>query len=203
MTTYPLNPPPIVPSSERLLLVSNQTVQIAEFSGHTAIIDKYTSWTLELNFTQLSMQNSALLSAWIDGLRGASGTFLYQPWRNVYSQAGARTLYVVCYAGSTIAGLTGWGASAATGLVVGQFISIAGQLHRITVAPSVADSAGHVTIEFSNPTRADHAIGTAVNFSNPTGTFRRSGGNDGFASGYQVSPGSLGEFATFTAQEAF
>jgi len=203
MPTYPLFGPPVSPATELLKIVNQQSVTTAEWSGHTSVIDKFTTISLDINWPRMSVQQAVLLSAWMDALRGGIGTFLYRPKRNVFAQASTRTLVSTCFAMSSTALLGGWSASAATGLQIGQYISIAGQLHRLETAPTVADSSGHATIEFASPVRLNRPAGTSVEFANPTGTFRRDPGQNGFESGFQIDSDNIAEFPSFSASEAY
>jgi hypothetical protein len=99
----------------------------------------------------MSLTRAQILQGWLDSLQGQVGTFRYYPRSATRNAANGVSLALAGYSYATNVKLSGWGASAASGLSVGQFFQIGDQLLRIT---------------------ANYAAGAAVNLVNPSGVFR-------------------------------
>jgi len=198
VTTYPINPPPVVASTETLRLAHNQGIMISPFSGNQVTVNNFAEWSLELGFNPMSEANAKAFTAWRASLRGATGTFLYQPHGSGKNLNG-RTLAATAFPYSQTISVGGWAAGAASQLVGGDYLSINNTLFQIITAPAVADGNGRVLIEVSPNTRTQFATGSSVNFSSPKGRFRLIEGQDGAGISRDADTVSVG---TLSAREA-
>jgi len=198
--SYPVNFTPATPSSERLTLVNKQSVQASPYSGATSVVNNYSYWALELNFPRMSQTKAMAHSAWLDSLNGSTGTFYYSPNTGVVAIPRTLTLAAGAFPMSNIVSIAGFAANAPTGLLPGQFVSIADQLVRLSVVAATADGQGRAVVEFNPPLGAGKPVGTSVNTSNPRGIFRLMMAESG--TGYQVDFDRAPEFSTLVAVEA-
>jgi hypothetical protein len=186
MTSYPISGPPITAVNEVIALHRTQGLMRSPFTGTSVIVDTFAEWTIQLAFPPVTVATSKIFNAWRDSLRGGLGTFLYHPHAASLPISG-KTLSGVAYAYSNDITIGGWSGSQPSLLGVGEFLSIANNLHRIIACPPSATS-GICTISIEPSIRVDIASGTAVNFTAPTGVFRLvDSGNNG-AAGYATSP---------------
>ena len=188
MATFPLNAPPLVPQTERLLLSHNAGVMRSPFAGNQTTIENFSEWVLELGFGIQSVASAKPFMAWRDSLRGTVGTFYYQPFGSGKPVTG-KTLSATAYAYSDTISVDGWSASQSTNLVAGDFLSIGNKLFRIGNVPTNADANGRCIIEVAPRVRSDFAAGTSVEFQNPRGLFRQVDEPDK-GSGYSRDPDS-------------
>ena len=129
-------------------------------------------WTLETTWPRMTHQQAQIIQAWINSLKGQVGTFRYSPRSSVNRALTRVTLALAAYGYAETAKMGGWTANGATGLSVGQFLSVGDQLLQITAAPVFADANGQVLIEFDPMLRRTFNAGTSVDFTSPSGVFR-------------------------------
>lgn len=196
---YPIAFPPKSPATERLTLNRRQSATESTWTFAQQTVQTASQWMLEWTWPQMTFAKAEALAAWIQGLKGQVGTFRYAPRQAGTFTNGNTTLALKAFAYNDTISVGGFGASASTGLRLGQFLQIGDQLLQIVSAPVNADVNGAATISFEPELRRDFAAGTAVNLVNPAGLFRlaASGGM-----GFTLDPDRLPTFGTLQAREA-
>lgn len=198
MPSYPLSFTTKAPDTERLILTRRQSASESPHNLAIQVVNTASQWMLEWSWPAMRHTDAEIVRAWINSLRGQIGTFRYFPRKAFVSSVTGKTLALPGYAYSNTISLTGWTASQASGLRVGQFFQIGDQLLTVSSAGAVADASGKVTIEFEPPLRKTFTAATAVNFATPSGLFRLSSSD---ADGFTLTPDRVVNFGTVQARE--
>jgi hypothetical protein len=172
MPTYPLPFPAKAPAREKLQLNNRQAAMESPHTLAIQVVNTASQWNLDFTWPRMSVARAQVLQGWLDSLQGQVGTFRYYPRSATRNAMAGASLALAAYSYATNVKLAGWGASAASGLSVGQFFQIGDQLLRITAVPVSADANGQLLVEFQPMLRANYATGAAVNLANPSGVFR-------------------------------
>lgn len=199
MATYPLSFPNQAVAQETIKVDRSQAVMESPHSFAQQVVAKSDHWVLQFLFPRLSLADAEAIQGWLDKLNGQIGSFVYTPRQSRKSTLTGRTVALTAYSYQSAVSLQGWAASAPSELYVGQFVQIGNRLHRITTAPTSADTAGRCVIEVSPQIRTDQAAGTACEFVKPTGVFKLTT-SEGY--GYTLDPDRAPSFPTISAKEA-
>jgi hypothetical protein len=172
MPTYPLQFPAKAPAREKLQLNNRQAAMESPHTLAIQVVNTASQWNLDFTWPRMNLARAQILQGWLDSLQGQVGTFRYYPRSSTRNAANGVSLALAAYSYATNVKLSGWAASAASGLSVGQFFQLGDQLLRITAVPLNADANGQLLVEFMPMLRASYTAGAAVNMANPSGVFR-------------------------------
>lgn len=195
---YPLTTFPKSPATEKLVLNRRQSRAESPWTYSGSTVDTAAQWSLEWTWPSMSLAKAEACAGWLLSLKGQIGSFRYSPRQHVRSTLVGITLAQPGYAYNDTIRVKGWAANAATGLRVGQWLSIGTQLLRVIEAGAFADAAGATTITVSPFLRATFATGTAVEFVAPAGVFSLAT-PDGH--GYTLTPDRSPQFGAIQARE--
>lgn len=161
-------------------------------------MDTAAQWALEWKWPAISFANAEQLDAWLLSLKGQAGSFRYSPRGSRGYATTGTSLALPGYAYNDTISVKGWTANAATGLRLGQWMTIGTQLLRIIEASAFANASGAATITVAPFLRSTFAAGTAVNFTAPYGVFSLATPE---GHGYTLTPDRLCEFGSIQARE--
>lgn len=169
---YPLSFPEVSVATERFVLDKRQQATESPFTYAVQVVQTASRWALEWSFPRMTVARAETVVAWGLSLNGQVGSFRYYPNQTVRSTLTGRTIAQQSYAYGKAIKVGGYAASALSTLRPGQWLTVGGQLLRITEASAIADGAGQVTISFEPELRMSYPAGTAVEFAHPFGVFR-------------------------------